>query len=93
MPNSNEPVISTVFLNWNRADLLRKSLASYKRTITLPHEIFIMDNASADHSRKIIEEFCAETPSAEAHFLDQNSRSRCPQYRIEQKRWKVSAYQ
>lgn len=71
-PNANMPVISTTLLNWNRADLLRRTLESYARTITVPYEIFIIDNASTDNSREVISDFCAHVPNAEAVFLDQN---------------------
>jgi predicted O-methyltransferase YrrM len=66
------PLISTVVLNWNRADLLFRTLESYRNTISVPHEIFIIDNASSDNSHSIIEDFCAKAPRAEAIFLPQN---------------------
>lgn len=72
MTNLNEPIISTIFLNWNRADLLEISLNSYKKTITLPYEIFIIDNASTDNSRDVINQFCADTSNAQAIFRDKN---------------------
>jgi len=67
-----QPIISTVVLNWNRADLLALTLSSYQNTITLPYELFIVDNASTDHSRTVIEDFCCHNPQATALFLSEN---------------------
>jgi len=66
------PVISTTVLNWNRADLLRRTLQSYLDTVTVPYELFIVDNGSTDDSRTVIEEFCAAAPAAQAIFLPEN---------------------
>ncbi len=66
------PLISTIVLNWNRADLLQRTLQSYIETVSVPHEIFIIDNASNDNSRDVIERFCSSTPNAEGIFLTEN---------------------
>lgn len=71
--DEQRPVISTVVLNWNRADLLKITLDSLaKTTKNIPHEIFIVDNASGDGSREVIEEFCAHAPHASAIMLEKN---------------------
>ena len=70
--NKNSPLISTIVLNWNRAELLFKTLESYKKTLSVPYEIFIIDNASSDHSKAIINDFCDKTPHANAIFLPNN---------------------
>jgi hypothetical protein len=45
------PVLSTVMLCWNRLPLSRRTLESYRATITVPHELFLIDNASTDDTR------------------------------------------
>jgi predicted O-methyltransferase YrrM len=66
------PLISTTVLNWNRADLLKRALESYQRTISVPYEVFIIDNASTDDSPRIIEAFCAQNPNAASVLLQEN---------------------
>lgn len=68
--------ISTVVLNWNRADLLRRTLESYEQTIVVPHEVIIVDNASTDGSRQVIENFCRGHQMAQALLLDENRGAR-----------------
>jgi glycosyltransferase involved in cell wall biosynthesis len=70
---SPEPIISTTILNWNRADLLERTLQSYIRTISVPHELFIVDNASTDLSREVIGRFLQEHPECTAILSDSNS--------------------
>ena len=64
--------ISTIVLNWNRADLLKKTLESYARTIEMPFELFVIDNCSADGSQQAIQEFCRTHPFAAPIFLEKN---------------------
>jgi glycosyltransferase involved in cell wall biosynthesis len=56
MSEANETLITTVILNWNRADLLKMTVESYLKTIEVPYELIIIDNGSTDDSRKIIKE-------------------------------------
>lgn len=70
--NSVQPVISTTVLSWNRADLLRLTLESYAATVSVPFELFIVDNASTDESRGVIEDFCSKADYARAIFLPEN---------------------
>src|SRR5262245_65332810 len=46
------PDISTVMLSWNRLPLSKRCLASYLETISVPHELFGVDNASTDGTRE-----------------------------------------
>jgi len=71
-PNSQNPVISTILLNWNRADLLEKTLESYLSTIRTPFELFIIDNASTDTSRDVINRVTEQYPNVSAIFLPEN---------------------
>jgi glycosyltransferase involved in cell wall biosynthesis len=66
------PVLSSIVLNWNRADLLKRTLESIAATITVPHEIFVIDNGSTDESHDIIAAFRRQHPSVEAILLDEN---------------------
>jgi len=56
MSEANDTIITTVILNWNRADLLKITVESYLKTIEVPYELIIIDNGSTDDSRKIIKE-------------------------------------
>jgi predicted O-methyltransferase YrrM len=67
-----EPIISTTVLSWNRASLLTRTLYSYIETISVPHELFIVDNASTDESRDAIRRFLEEHPECTAILLDNN---------------------
>lgn len=69
---SKKPVISTILLNWNRSDLLERTLSSYFSTVTSPYELFIIDNASTDSSREIIEQYSLKHPYVRPVFLPQN---------------------
>jgi glycosyltransferase involved in cell wall biosynthesis len=66
------PLLSTTVLNWNRSDLLRSTIESYLRTITVPYELFIVDNASTDDSPRMIEQFCRDNSHHKAVLLDLN---------------------
>jgi glycosyltransferase involved in cell wall biosynthesis len=60
--------ISTVVLNWNRVALPEKALASWFETITGPAELIVVDNASTDGSRHVIERSSVH----KAILLDEN---------------------
>ena len=66
------PVLSTVVLNWNRRHLLERTINSYAATVSVPHELFIVDNGSTDGSPDLIRGFCAETANRHAIFLPEN---------------------
>ncbi len=64
--------ISTIILNWNRADLLRATLRSYAETAREPFDVTVIDNASGDHSRSVIEEAQRLIPGLCAVYHDRN---------------------
>jgi 2-polyprenyl-3-methyl-5-hydroxy-6-metoxy-1,4-benzoquinol methylase len=64
--------ISTIVLNWNRAELLRATLRSYAETAREPFDLTVVDNASGDHSRSVIEESKRLVPSLRAVYCDRN---------------------
>jgi len=66
------PKISTVILNWNRKHLLKKTLDSYLETVTVPYELIIVDNASTDGSKEIIDNICKKDSRYKGIFLTQN---------------------
>lgn len=66
------PIISTVVLNWNRSYLLKVALESYVDTVSVPYELVVVDNASTDDSREVIESICARRPNHRAVFLRRN---------------------
>ena len=68
----NPPLISTILLNWNRLYLLKKTLDSYLKTISVPYELLIIDNNSSDGSQEYIERFCACNANISSILLSQN---------------------
>lgn len=66
------PAISTVILNWNRSHLLAETLRTYAETVSVPHELYIVDNASSDDSRKIIRAFAEKHPVKAIIELEEN---------------------
>ena len=62
--------ISTIVLNWNRQALLEQTLRSYAATVVGPCELMVIDNASSDGSREVIERCRAELQGLEAIFFD-----------------------
>ena len=49
------PTISSVMLCWNRVALSQRCLASYRATVSVPHELFVVDNASTDETKAWVE--------------------------------------
>src|SRR5271165_23497 len=64
--------ITTIVLNWNRAALLEQTLQSYLATVAGPFDLIVIDNASSDRSREVIERFRTEFRSLKTIFLDEN---------------------
>jgi len=65
-------MISTIILNWNRCDLLRKTIESYLATTRLLGvELFIVDNASTDKSRDYLRNLEREI-AVSVFYLDRN---------------------
>ena len=67
------PLLSTVLLNWNRQDLLRKTVESYLATVSVPYDLIIVDNSSSDGSREFINSVCDGRANHRAILLDYNS--------------------
>ena len=66
------PIISTIILNWNRVGLLQRTLQSYIDTVSVPHELFVVDNGSSDGSQEVIARFCKEHPAITPIVLESN---------------------
>jgi len=71
-PENADIELSTILLSWNRVHLLQKTIESYLNTLTVKSELIIVDNASTDGSRKLIESTCNGRPDCHAIFLSQN---------------------
>ena|SRR2546423_4869933 len=69
---TSEVVLSTVLLNWNRLELLRTAVESYLKTVSVPYELILMDNASSDGSREFIDSVCRGKDNHRAILLDDN---------------------
>jgi len=67
-----KPIISTFLLSYNRKHLLKNTIESYLKTISVPFELIIIDNASTDGSKEYIEEVCKNCSQAFAIFLTKN---------------------
>lgn len=46
--------LSIVIVNWNSADLLKKCLQSIKKNLTIPSDVWVIDNASVDKSAELV---------------------------------------
>jgi len=68
----DQPLISTVLLNWNRLHLLKKTVDSYLGTISVPYELIIVDNNSSDGSREFIESISKLSPHHKSILLTEN---------------------
>jgi hypothetical protein len=49
------PELSILIVNWNTRDLLRACLSSIRQNVSVTHEVIVVDNASQDGSRAMIE--------------------------------------
>lgn len=70
--DSSDPVISTTVLSWNRGDLLERTVRSYLDTITVPHELLIVDNASTDGTAELIQQLAVQHPAIRPILLPTN---------------------
>lgn len=48
------PLVSVIIVNWNACAHLRRCLASLRETLSYPHEIVVVDNASTDGSVEMV---------------------------------------
>lgn len=60
----------TVVVSYNRPDLLARTLASYRETVTLEHQLVIVDNASGDETRSLLRK--QRPPAALVILLNEN---------------------
>lgn len=66
------PVISTVVLSWNRADLLERTVTSYLTTVTVPYELVIVDNGSTDGAAELVRDLSIRYPVIKTILLSTN---------------------
>ena len=64
-------MLSTVILNWNRSDLLRVTVESYRRTMDSECELSIVDNASTDDSREYLGQL-EKSMEVKIFYMDEN---------------------
>jgi len=70
--DNDSVLLSTLLLNWNRGDLLRKAIDSYLSTVTVDYELIVVDNASTDGSTEYIRSVCKDKPNRYSILLPQN---------------------
>lgn len=63
------PMVTIVIVNWNGERFLERCLAALMNQTVKPHEIILVDNASADKSLEIVRRF----PTLKVLALDQNT--------------------
>lgn len=56
---AQEPKISVIIPNWNRADLLPATLDSFLNQTLLPYEIIVVDDGSTDHYPSVVAQYSA----------------------------------
>lgn len=61
--------LHSIIVSFNRLDLLKQCYTSYKETVSLPHTLVIVDNASNVETRTWLRE---SVPSHEVLLLDEN---------------------
>jgi hypothetical protein len=66
------PVLSTVILNWNRSDLLERTLQSYLATVSVPYELIVVDNGSTDDSLSLLARIRERHPRLRVIRLENN---------------------
>lgn len=66
------PEISTVLLNWNRKNLLEKTISSYLETISVSFELIVVDNGSTDGSQNFIKNVCKNKDNCSFILLPRN---------------------
>ncbi|MBU1978767.1 MAG: glycosyltransferase [Gammaproteobacteria bacterium] len=66
------PVLSTIVLNWNRRDLLERTLRSYLATVSVPYELIVVDNGSTDDSLSLLAHIREQHPHVHVILLENN---------------------
>lgn len=70
---TSDPTIAVVIVTFNRRNLLEKCLLAISRQSSLPHNVFIVDNASTDGTAAWLEDWLpASLPSAQLISLSDN---------------------
>jgi protein-L-isoaspartate O-methyltransferase len=64
--------MSTAVLNWNRVELLERTLESLVSTTDESHQIVVIDNASSDGSQNLIENYVGRVERVSAVYLEEN---------------------
>src|SRR6185369_11048415 len=61
---TSETGISVILSTWNRAEVLRLSLNTYKNVLPPdgPWELIVVDNNSTDHTREVVKSFAETLP-------------------------------
>ncbi len=67
------PEISSVMLCWNRLPLSKECLASYLETISVPHELFVIDNGSTDETASWLAEISSHPGVTDILCLTENN--------------------
>lgn len=63
--------ILSIILNWNRPELLERTVVSYFNTISSSYKLIVLDNGSDESTRAILRELSSKY-GFEAFFLDRN---------------------
>jgi len=69
---TSHPTLSTIVLNWNRRDLLNRTLQSYLDTVSVPYELIVVDNGSTDDSIALLNQICMQHPHVRVIQLESN---------------------
>ncbi len=70
--HGESPLLSSIILNWNRRALLETTVNSYLATVSVPYELFIIDNGSSDGSHSFISDVCAGHSNRHPVLLNEN---------------------
>lgn len=68
--NANDVHLHSVIISFNRLELLQQCYESYKSTVTVPHTLIIVDNASRNDTRRWLT--TQVSPTDGVIFLEQN---------------------
>jgi hypothetical protein len=66
------PVLSTIILNWNRWDLLDRTIQSYLATVSVPFELIVVDNGSTDDTPSLLARMREQRPDVCVICLEAN---------------------
>lgn len=72
MMSTPPPVLSTIILNWNRWDLLERTIQSYLTTVSVPYELIVVDNGSTDDTPSLLSRIREHHPHVRVICLESN---------------------